>query len=145
MNFCKAKVYLQASCSGVWTDISGKAASVSVDGGEFDVGEIKVFGEDYPQVDVGKPSRITVTVKALYTENASEPYEIIKTAYETFCDHGICVRWIPLGDTAGNKQFTTVSGVLLSPVYPAGDASTPDPTTIEFAVTCPKIEESVVV
>lgn len=144
-NFCRAEVFLQPLCSGSWTEISQLGASVAVDGGEFDIGEVKVFGADYPVVAVGKPGRINVTVRALYTEVVSEAYELVKTAYETFCDHALCLRWIPLGSTVGNKVFTTVSGILTNPVYPGGEAATPDPTTIEFTVTCQRIDESNVV
>lgn len=144
-NFCACQVFLQPSCSGAWVDISGKAASVAVDGGEFDIGEIKLFGEDHPQVDVGKHARLTLTFRAKYTEAALEPYALIQAAYDNYCDHSMCVRYIPLGDTVGNKVYTTISGILVSPVYPAGDAATPDPTTIEFSITCPRIEISNVV
>jgi len=138
-------VELQALCSGAWVDISKLAASVAVDGGDFDIGEIKLFGEDHPSVAVGKHNRMNVTIRALYTEDALEPYELVKTAYETYCDHGICARWTPLGDgTPGNNIFTTISGVLTTPVYPAGDASSADPCVIEFTITCPRIEESAV-
>jgi len=144
-NFCKAELFLQPGCTGDWEDITGDGASVAVDGGETSVGEIFTFGKNYPIVLDGKPGRINVTARVAYTEAADEATELLRAAYETNCDRSMCIRWVPRGSTGGNKMFTTVSGILISAPYPGGEANSPDPTTIEFTITCPRIEVADVV
>lgn len=139
-NFCRAKVYVQPDCTGIWNDISEEGAAVSVDGGEVGIGEEFFFGLDYPVLAGGKPGRVNVTVRAQYTEDATEVTEVVRAIYEGGCDRDICVRWVPLGETVGNKQYTTVSGILTTPVWPGGEASSADITMIEFTVTCPTID-----
>lgn len=138
-NFCKAKVEVQPSCTGVWTDISGEGAAVAWDGGGVMYGKAHAFGEDAPMLAPGKTDEVTVTIRAHYTEGADEFTELFRAAYENECDHGMCVRWTPLGATVGNKQYTTISGFVIKPVWPAGAAGSADITMSEGVVVCADI------
>jgi len=130
-------LYIQPLCSGEWHKISDNTASVSVDGGEVALGVDYTFGRKHPILTDGKPSEINVTCRVLYTEANDEATELVRAVYERDCsERGLCVRWIPRGATAGNKQYTTVSGIVLKPVYPGGEAGEAALTGTEFSVTC---------
>lgn len=139
MNFCNARLYIDPGCIDSWTNISGRGAAVNWDGGEVASAEQHVFDDDYPKVDTGKPGMVTVTCKAMYSEGAAEATELLRGVYEGGCPRDLCVRWIPLGDTAPNKRYTTLSGILITPVWPQGDAGAADITLIEFKVVCPTV------
>lgn len=137
-NFCRADVYFQVACSGAWNPITGRSA-VAVAGGAVAIGEAYIFDSPHPVLVDGKHGPHTVTARILYTETAGETTELVQAVYEADCDRAACLRWIPLGTTAGNKRYTTVSGILISPVYPQGDAGVPDPTMVEIVITCSDI------
>jgi len=139
MNFCAADLYIDPGCIDSFTDISGRGASVAWDGGEVASAEQHVFSDDYPKVESGKPGMVTVTCKVMYSEGAGEATELLRAVYEAGCDRSVCVRWIPLGTTSPNKRYTTVSGILISPTWPQGEAGAADITLIEFKVVCPTI------
>lgn len=133
-NFCSAKVEIQPDCAGAWTDVSGNGAAVSWDGGEVKYGVQHTFDGDVPKLASGKPGEVTITFRACYSEAAGEVTELVRTIYEAGCDRDLCFRWTPLGATVGNKQYTTVSGFLITPTWPQGDAENADTTMIEFKV-----------
>ena len=143
-NFCKCKVYMQPNCGGSWIDISGKSASVNVEGGDREMAETNLFGTDHPVVTTGKHSAYQVTCRVLYTEVADEPYDRLRGIMASGCDAGLCLRYVPLGDTSGNWQYTTVSGKLMNAPLPGGDVDTVESTMIEFKVVCSDIEKDTV-
>jgi hypothetical protein len=140
ISFSKAKV--EVSTNGTtWTDISGAATAVEVKGGDRKVGEAYAYSLDYPIITYGKRDPINVTVKALYTEGASETFETTRAAYEA--GTSLYVRWSPKGGATGNFQFTTDAGVVTSIAYPVGEAEKGDPVLCEFTIETAKITKSV--
>ena len=125
-----------------WTDISGFANSVEVDGGERDSEETFTFDGATPIRTVGKRHGYELTVKIVYTEGASDPAEVIRQAYENGTD--FYLRWSPKGGNSGDFMYTTGAGWILSPTYPSGDAGSAAAMGIEFKVTVNTITKSVV-
>lgn len=134
---------LQMSTSGsAWTDISGFANSVAVSGGDRDIGALNTMTGDTPILAAGKRNALDVTVKAAYTENASEPHVVATTAYET--PSSLYLRWAPSGSSSGKKLFTTSAGIVKSPVYPQGGADSGDPVTVDITITVASITASTI-
>ena len=138
-----ANCKIELGTNGIaWTDVSGFANSVSVDGGERGIGEFFTADGDTPILTSGKRSSLEVTVKAVYTEGGSDPYALAIAAYEA--NSPLYVRWSPKGGVSTNFQFTTALGHVLKPVYPQGAADSPDAIAIEVAVKTASIAKSVV-
>lgn len=135
---CKVETSLNGSS---WTDISGFAASVMVDGGERMIGKEFTFDGDTPLMTGGKRDLLEVTVKSVYTEGASDPIEVFRAAYEA-CS-AMYLRWSPKNGQAGEFQYTTGAGIVKTSTYPSGEAESPDPVTLEVTVAVPSIAKSV--
>ncbi len=133
---------MEVSTNGTtWTDISGFANSIEVSGGERQIGEAYTFDGDTALLTSGKREPVEVTVRVVYTEGTSEPFEVVRAAYED--GSSVYVRWSPKGGSAGNFQFTTAAGLVSSLTYPAGEVGG-DPVMVEFTVKTPGISKSVV-
>ena len=124
----------------VWTDISGFASSVTVAGAERQAGSMHVFGDEYAVVRRGKIEPIDVTVRILYTETTSDPYDRVKAAYVGGTD--MYIRWSPLGATSGDKQYTTSAGIVIAPPYPAGEAGGGEPVPFSMTLKCSSLAEA---
>lgn len=126
-------VAIEISTNGSsWTNISGFANAVKVSGGERQTAEFFTADGDTPILTAGKRASIEVAVTAVHTEGGGEPAEVIRAAYEGSTP--IYVRWTPKGLSTGNYQYTTSAGILTTPSYPQGDASTPDVVPLEFTI-----------
>lgn len=136
---CKIEISQNGS---TWTDISGWANSVSIEGGERMVGEFFTLDGDTPILTPGKRGSFDLTTKVVYTEGASDPYEVFRQVYEGGTD--IYVRWAPKGGTPGNFQFTTDKCIVTTPAYPSGEASSPDAIAFEFKLKCLTITKGVI-
>jgi len=141
LSWADCKIELSANGTA-WTDVSGFANSVSVDGGERATGEFFTDDGDTPIVTSGKRGTLEVTVKAVYTEAGSDPYAMAIAAYEG--NTPLYIRWSPKGGASTNFQFTTGLGHVLKPVYPQGAADSPDAIAIEVAIKTTSITKSVV-
>lgn len=115
-----------------WTEFSGFASQVSIGGGDRQSGSKFTFDGDTAIITRGKREPIEVTVSVVYTEGASDIFEIVRAAYENGTD--LYVRWLPKGNTTGNFQFSTSAGIAKSVPYPVGEAGSGDPAGIEFTV-----------
>lgn len=125
-----------------WTDISGWANSVSIEGGERMVGEFFTLDGDTPILTPGKRGSFDLTTKVVYTEGASDPYEVFRQVYEGGSD--IYVRWAPKGGAPGNFQFTSDKCIVTTPAYPSGEASSADAISFEFKLKCLTITKGVI-
>jgi len=137
---CKVEVSTNGS---TWTDISGFATSVEVGGGDRQTAEAYTFDGDTAIVASGKREPVEVTVKVVYTEGTSEPFETVCAAYEAGSD--FYVRWSPKGGQAGEFLFTSGKGIIKSLTYPQGEAGSGDPVLVEFTLVTPSITKSAAV
>lgn len=113
-----AKVEFSTNGSS-WTDVSGIASKVDIGGGDLKVEAVDTFTGHTPILTAGKYEAATVKVTSVYTESASEPYTLSKTAYDAASL--LYIRWTPWGTGSGLKQFTASGYVTKMPI-PSGDS-----------------------
>lgn len=125
-----------------WSNISGWSNSISIDGGDRQVGEFFTLDGDTPILTPGKRNSFDLTTKVVYTEGASDPYTTFLSAYEGGTP--LYLRWAPKGLTAGNFQFTTGPCIVTTPAYPTGEAGSPDAVAFEFKLKVLTVAKGVV-
>lgn len=138
-SFAVAKVEISTNGT-VWTDSRALAAGISIGGGERQIAEFHNFAQRIPQLTTGNLAALEVTMKAAYTEGASDIFEKARVAYETPSD--LYIRYAPLGGQTGQFLFTTDAGVVKNPPYPGGESGNADPMTLEVQLTTPKLTKS---
>ena len=125
-----------------WTDISGFSSTVTLDGGERATGIKFTFDGDTAILRAGKRGTLTVTINLAYTEGASDPVEVVRAIYEAGSD--FYVRWSPKGGDEAEFLYTSDAGIVKNPLYPGGDAESPDPVMIPLVLETPKVTKSAV-
>ena len=130
-----------------WTAMSGFSASVAMSGGDRNTGEAYTFDGDTPIVRAGKRTPIDVMVRYVYTEGASDPFEILRAQYETAGGAQCNIRWSPIG-TSGDFLYTSDTATngshLVTFPYPGGEAEPGDPVLLEFVVRTQDITKATV-
>ena len=143
MAFSAKNLKIEVSTNNTtWTNITGQANAISVDGGERMTEDLFYFGQDTGEIVTGPREPLEVTVKVVYLESATGAFETVRQAYEA--GSSLYVRWSPQGGAAGNFQFATDAGVVTSFGYPTGEAGSADPLMCEFTLRTPKITKSVI-
>ncbi len=141
MSFADCKVETSTDGSD-WTDISGFAASVAVSGGDRQSGETYTFDGDTPIIGGGKREPLEVTVRVVYTEGASDPFEIVRPVYEAKSD--FYVRWSPKGGASSEFMFTSDAGIITNAPYPGGESGSGNLVMFEFTLKTPKVAKDAV-
>jgi len=145
-SFCAAIVEYNTSGT-TWTVMQGFLAAVAVSGGDRNTGEAYTTDGDTPIVRAGKRTPLEVTVRYVYTEGATDPFEILRTQYETDCGGQANIRW-SVGGTSTDFLFTVETTDLASHLvafgYPQGEAEAGEPIVNEFMVRTQKIIKGVV-
>ena len=133
-----------------WTDISGANASVQIDGGDIGVGsQHTAAGAEAIVVSNKKRDPLTITVKAIYTETADEPWKVVRDLYES-ADPALYLRFSPNGGGTGDMRYTTAVGGTAAAVpikscgYPQLDAGSEDPAMFEFSVMTPGLKSEAI-
>lgn len=121
-------------------DVSGFSNNVEISGGERASGAAYTADGDTPIITRGKRGPITVTMRFIYTETASQPYKLANAAYENGSD--LYARWSPRGNDSGELVYTTGAGIVKNPVYPTGDSASGDAIITEIVLEVPEIAES---
>lgn len=137
MTFISAKVFVSPD-NAVWTDLSAHGNSVGVDGGERMTDGVHVFDSDIAILSGGKRQIQGLTVRYVYTEIASDPFDILRTIHETVPGTIYCQYQVK---SSGN-WFKTGQGVLVKPGYPGGEASSAGTVMSEFVMKCADLEEA---
>ena len=119
-----------------WTDISGSANQVTATEQRRMSGEAYTYDGDVAIVKGGKREPVEVTFRIIYTETASEGFDVISTLFETDGGGACSIRWTP---ESGGDCYTITSGVITRFNYPATDASDANPIVVEFSVKAPQI------
>ena len=141
ISFKNVKIELSTD-GNVWTDISGFSNKISVGGGERQSAEFFTADGDTPIFTVGKRGTFEIGGNCVYTEGAGEGFEMLRAAYENAT--AIYIRWSPKGGASGQARYTSGVGSILTPVYPQGDASTPDTLAVEFTIKTLSITRSLI-
>ena len=134
----KAKVFVSPDGS-TWTDVSGHGASVAVSGGERVVGAQHTMEGDVAIIKGGKRNPLQLTVRYVYTEEAADPFEIIRAIHED-APGDFYVQYTPVDP--GGFWFKTGLGVLENPGYPGGEAGSGDIVMSEFVMTCASLSKA---
>lgn len=137
MSFVAAYVFCSPDGS-TWTDVSGHGASVAVSGGERATGEQNTMDGVTPIVKGGKKGSLDVTVAFVYTETASDPFDIAQAAHESVSG-AFQVQYRAL---AGGNWFSSGAGFITNLVYPQGDAADGTVIMSEFVVKCAGLTEA---
>lgn len=142
--YSMADAKVEFSINGtVWTDASGMASEVKVDGGDRNTSSKHTFSGDTPVITKGKRQSIKITVSSVYTEVATDIRKIADTAYQA--GSAFYVRWSPRGGVSTQLQFTSALGIVLSALYPTGEPGGGDVIMCEVVVEVPSITEAAVV
>jgi len=127
-----------------WTDISGWENTLAVAGGDRAIGEFFTSDGDTPIITAGKRSALRVTVSVLYTEGTGDPFEAVRTEFQTAGGDPFYIRWSPGGGDSGDSRFATGAGEIESLAWPQGDAASGDALAIEFVVAVAEITKSTI-
>lgn len=133
------KVWISVGCTGVYTDISGTASNVSGTEQTRNSGEAYTFDGDTAIIGAGKRAPMNVVVGTVYSEQAAEAYDLARGAFETACGQAICVRWSPGAGASGKDHISTMTGEIVSFLYPPMDASQGAPIMGSFTVLTPGV------
>lgn len=145
----RAAFKVEVSTNGsTWTDISGQANNVTVEGGDQMIGEQNTADGVAPiVVGANKVEAKTVTVSAVYTETAGESWRLVKDRYDG-ASKTIFLRYSPRGGATGERRYvcandanTAIAAPIINCNEPEGDASSGDPLLFEFSVRTPKLFE----
>ncbi len=136
--------YIGISTNGSsWTDVSGFANSVKPDGGKRETGDAYTADGDTPIVTAGKRKPIQLKVKVLYTEGASDPFEVVRAAYEAAS--ALYVRYAPKGNTSTYFMYTSQSGIVTDAPYPnIVNVEDGKALALEFTLETPYVTKSVI-
>ena len=139
MSWIAAEVFVNAiGVDTAWTNITGQGASIAISGGDRATGEQNTMDGDLPIVKSGKRSSRDLTCRFVYTESATEAFEVIRAIYET-AGGLIYVQYRaqPLG-----HWFKTGAGICTNLMLPGGDAGAGDVVMSEFVVKCAQIAKA---
>ncbi len=115
---------------GTYTQYRTQVSSISFSGGDRTTGQITVAGRVNPHTAVGKRQPLTVTVRILYLDGASDLVKDLKTDYENATK-----KWMRL--VPFNNVSVTDTGYQIGPGYvqnlqvPNVDSSSGDPISTE--------------
>jgi hypothetical protein len=123
-----------------WTDRSGNAMKLSESGGERMTGTAHTFDGDVPIVTAGKRAEKTFNVEFVYSEGASDLFEVVRASYEA--GSAFYVRYSPKGGQTNEFLYTSDAGYVTNVQNPPGDASNGDPVVCSFDFITPKFTKS---
>lgn len=140
-SFKDAKVEISANGSS-WTDVSGASNQITIGGGDRAIAETPTFDGDTMILTGGKRAALDVALNAVYTEGASDTFELARAAYEA--GTSFYVRWSPKGGQTGEFQYTSDAGIIGTFNWPGGEASSANPVMAGFTLKTPKVTKSAV-
>ena len=140
-----AVVYAEPG-DALYVDIGAYASTIEPGGQERASGEAYVFGKDVAILTTGKRGLIDLTMSMIYTEDASDFFEICRLAFEANSD--VCFAYSPKGGSYTNAtpadETTDVNSAdrwyyidaarVLSYTPPNGDASSGNPLMASVTV-----------
>lgn len=136
-----AKVEYSTNYS-TYTDTSGATNSLSVDGGDRQVGDTYTFDGDKAVVGVGKLNPADLTFRSLYVDSSTGLFAQISAMKNNATPMN--VRFAYDTSTTGSWRFTADTGYVTSCKPPSAEAGPGDPLAFEWAVHVPGLTEAVV-
>lgn len=145
ISFADAHVEVSIDGGTNWVDFSGDTNKVDVSGGERAVSEFFAMKGDSPVLTAGKKGSFEITANVVFDPVSGSPWDVLTDAYEN--NKPVTLRWVPAGPpgapAAGAARFTA-AGILTTPVYPGGDATSADMVVRDFTIKAAKIERDTV-
>jgi hypothetical protein len=136
---------LEISTNGSsWTDVAGFGVKVEPSEQTRQTGEVYTLDGDTAIITSGKLEPIELEITVVYTEGASEPFEVVRGQFQTAGGGALYARYSPKGGQSTEFMFTTPAGVVSKFNWPKPDAGTPDPQVIMFAIKVPYVTKSAV-
>lgn len=143
LSWANCKIELSDNAGVDWRDVSGFTNAVSVDGGERSTAEFFTADGGVPIITAGKRAALEITIKAVYTEDATyAPFIMAQNAYDNHTP--LMVRWSPKGGAIGDFRFTSAAGPCTAPVLPQGAADSSDAIPVEVTIKVPSITKSTI-
>ena len=137
--------YIGISINGsAWTDISGHSNHVTPDGGDRRTGQAYTFDGENPIVKVGKKNPRQTRVDIIYTEIATDAFEVARAQFDAAGGGTMYVRWSPKGGGVGDAGYTTDSGFVLDFRFPEPDSEEDGPMHGYFVVQHASITRSII-
>lgn len=142
MSFVEAYVFCSPDGT-TWTDMAGHGASIAVGGGKRSTGEQNTFDGVTPIVKGGDRASTDITCRFVYTETASEPYDVAQTAHES-ASGLLYVQYRVKNAGVWFKSFSAANfdSIITDLVKPQGDAGSGDVVMSEFIVKCAELSEA---
>jgi hypothetical protein len=144
MSFKDCEVKYTTDGGTTWTDASGFASVVTVSGGERNSAEAYTFDGDVAIIGKGKRAPLNVTATVIYTEGSTDPFSVLLPYYQAGSSVGL--RWTPRGLSSASGEWvytsTYTGSVFKSLSYPAGEANSANPLTVQVTVLTPSIATS---
>lgn len=137
MSWIAARGFLSDDLAVSWTDIGPAGVSVAVSGGERSTGEQNTMDGDTPVLKSGKRASLAVTVRFVYTEEATEPFELARAQYET-AGGAFRFQWGP----KDGFWYDTGDGIITNLLYPGGEVGPGTIIMSEFVVKCASITKA---
>jgi len=127
-----------------WDDISGSVMSVTGAEQVRKVGEAWTLEGDGAVMAGGKLETIEVVLQIIYTEQATEAYELARTIFETACGGPVYVRWSPGGGDVGDDRITGGAGFIPNFQYPNIDATAAGPIITSMTIKVPTLSTAAI-
>ncbi len=142
ISFVDAQV--EYSTDGVaFTDISGFANTVEVDGGERSAGEVYTADGDIAILTFGKLAPVDIAYNCVFTEGATDPFERFRGYHQTADGSQVVLRFSPAGGAGTGKIAFTGTGKITEAPWLGGDAGSPDPLMFSTTVRAASILKGV--
>ncbi len=133
-----------SDCSA-WTNVSGSVNSVTPASQTKIVADEHTFDEAGALTQIGKVNPVDITVRVVFSNQATEAYRLARTAFlDANCDGKLCLRWIP-GGNVGDDGFQTGYVPVTSFDWPAIDANAGGSVMGTFIVHAPVVDPIVFV
>ena len=133
-----------SSDGSTWTDIVSHGMKVTPEGGDRRVGETWVFDDENAIVKVGKKNPRQTRVDFVYTEIATDAFEVVRAQYEAAGGGSLYVRWSPSGGGVGDAGYTTDAGFVQDEPFPGVDSEEDGPILTHFVLQHSAITRSII-
>ena len=122
--------------ASAYVDHSGWTQSVDATSASITNAEAYTFDGDNAIILLGKEEPVEVTVNFLYTEVATELWELAQAASKA--KSAVQVKWEPKG-SAGKQIETLAGGYITNIIYPSVAADSAGPVVAAITVRAPGI------
>lgn len=142
ITFRNVKVEVSVNGGSNWTNISGQTNSLTVGGGDREIGTFFDAQNDVPTLGAGKRAELELTLRVKYTETDAEAQGVMASAYENATE--TMVRYSPKGAATGDRMYTSTAGFVKTNPYPGQEVESGDPLRHEFTIIVPSLTKSLV-